>query len=423
MTEGGRVEYQGAVIMERTNKVFSSGDPVVFYRPAHQHFRRLTLFVVLGCVIVAALAQAWYFGLVAVGHTRVLLPTSAELQEKALSAKAVAAAEKVSLSPPALSTAASRQRRLHPPPAAVAEDSADDDKGRLPDPLEPPPSNHAADSDSRSGGDAAAAEGRLVLDTEPLPPGATVKHLAAVMAILSSEAKVDELHATRAALRRSPAATADKLFLDRGSRAIDQTTLFFEKYPGAAGFAEVHCFEANPQFNSLYPDFVSRTGHAQLRHHNLAVGVTNTTMTLSNRNIGSSLIYGHGKGGQQPGGAGADITVPVFDFAEFLRRRAARAAHVVVKMDIEGMEYAVLHRLLRTGTSQTITELLLECHHNTNKPKAQRDPTLHIGKEDCTALVEGLRKVIPTVVLWNSRKTARRSMPSYIPSHGGFSPT
>ena len=89
------------------------------------------------------------------------------------------------------------------------------------------------------------------------------------------------------------------------------------------------------------------------------------------------------------------------------------------------MEYPVLHRMLITGALFFFDDLLLECHHTSNKPPQSRADH-DIGKEECVELVELLGTALGTTpirpfasVLWNNKKTARW----YTKLHGGFYPT
>lgn len=207
-------------------------------------------------------------------------------------------------------------------------------------------------------------------------------------------------------------------FIDMGSRKGDQTTMFLNKFPNAADF-EIHCFEANPAFNSWYKD----NERPNLVYHNAAVGIRNITLWLSNRDVGSSIVDGKG-----PSGDG--ILVSVIDFPSFLVQLVAHnpSSEVIIKMDIEKMEYSVLLRMLQTGAFFLVDDLLLECHYTTNKPKSIR-PAGSIGKDDCVNLVHIMNtemnregKTTPfEAVLWNNVKTAKSS--GYSSRHGGFYPT
>ena len=61
------------------------------------------------------------------------------------------------------------------------------------------------------------------------------------------------------------------------------------------------------------------------------------------------------------------IMVDTFDFSEFLKQ--FKDDSVVVKMDIEGAEFAILERLLNEGTINIIEMLYLEWHDRKMEPK------------------------------------------------------
>ena len=56
------------------------------------------------------------------------------------------------------------------------------------------------------------------------------------------------------------------------------------------------------------------------------------------------------------------VEVPAIDFAAWLTKNVKLEDYVVVKMDIEHAEYAVLPRMLATGAACLVDELYLECH-------------------------------------------------------------
>jgi FkbM family methyltransferase len=283
----------------------------------------------------------------------------------------------------------------------------------------------------------------VAADHEPFSAGDIKRHLDRIMGLLDDSDAMACYQKITAALQSQSVGVTPKAFFDLGSREIDSTTTFLKRYPTAKDF-EVHCFEANPKFNELYVPFSKL--HPNVHYHNFAVGVENTTLFLSNRDVGSSVLDAKAKsavGRQQDG-----VSVPVIHFSDFLANRVGAirpGTFAVVKMDIEKMEYAVLHQMLRTGTVTMFREFLMECHYNTNWPREKRNATIHIGKDDCVRLVEALRRIgapsagLPPaqrsgweapgattgleVVLWNSPKTARATGSRYMERHGGFFPT
>lgn len=58
--------------------------------------------------------------------------------------------------------------------------------------------------------------------------------------------------------------------------------------------------------------------------------------------------------------------VSCFDFSAWLRR-TVNGDQVVVKMDIEGAEYALLERMIEDGTDVLVSELLVEWHGDPGK--------------------------------------------------------
>ncbi|EXB78513.1 hypothetical protein L484_011136 [Morus notabilis] len=53
-----------------------------------------------------------------------------------------------------------------------------------------------------------------------------------------------------------------------------------------------------------------------------------------------------------------------FDFADWLKKTVSRSDFVVVKMDVEGTEFHLIPRLIKTGAMCLVDELFLECHYN-----------------------------------------------------------
>lgn len=68
------------------------------------------------------------------------------------------------------------------------------------------------------------------------------------------------------------------------------------------------------------------------------------------------------------------ISVKMYDFAEFLQRIAEPEDHVVVKMDIEGMEWDVLRTLFQRGLACLIDDLWLEYHYDKFYPNLKLQP-------------------------------------------------
>jgi thymidine phosphorylase len=100
--------------------------------------------------------------------------------------------------------------------------------------------------------------------------------------------------------------------------------------------------------------------------------------------------------------------------------------HVVLKIDVEGMEFAILHQMARSGVLGLVSELLVECHYNTNAPRSERDATKDIGKDNCFQMVRTFQASFGgnmEVVLWNDNSTVAATNRHYTSKKGGFYPT
>lgn len=250
--------------------------------------------------------------------------------------------------------------------------------------------------------------------------------LAQVRAMLTD--KIDD-SASDTSGATAAAVPSHAFFYDLGCRELDQTKLFLKRFPQADAFG-VHCFEPNPQFTAGHAAYARMNPSVRIAFYDAAAGVANGTAVLSDRSVGSSVV-------KEPLGAAAvgGRVVAMVDFTGLLVRQLAaamlsrRPSYVVLKMDIEKMEFAVLHRLLETHALALVDDLLLECHYNTNLSPALRDPAKHIGLDDCRRLVERLGTALQgnergrafEAVLWNNAKTAMAS--GYVRRHNGFHPS
>ncbi|MFW6172000.1 MAG: FkbM family methyltransferase [Planctomycetota bacterium] len=77
------------------------------------------------------------------------------------------------------------------------------------------------------------------------------------------------------------------------------------------------------------------------------------------------------------------IPVETVDISRWIRRGLKRAAHVALKLDIEGAEYAVLERMHEQGTLGFIDELYVEWHQQRipSIPRWRHDQALSILRE------------------------------------------
>lgn len=70
----------------------------------------------------------------------------------------------------------------------------------------------------------------------------------------------------------------------------------------------------------------------------------------------------------------AVIVIPCIDLSEFVQQKAQYYQEIVLKLDVEGAEYAILEKMHQDGTLKYITKLYAEFHWNKiDMPKEQHD--------------------------------------------------
>ena len=76
------------------------------------------------------------------------------------------------------------------------------------------------------------------------------------------------------------------------------------------------------------------------------------------------------------------ILTPCIDLSEFVMREAQHYEEIVLKLDVEGAEYAILNKMLKDGSVKHIKKLYAEFHWN----------KINLPKEEHDALVEALKE-------------------------------
>ena len=211
--------------------------------------------------------------------------------------------------------------------------------------------------------------------------------------------------------------TGRKVFIDMGSRMADSVTAFLEKFPNANEF-ELHCFEANSDFNDYYVAGGANGAwidkfHTKVSHYNMAVSTVNSTMFLSEETVGSSIVVNGEKHGKQK-------AVRTINWNEFLLAHFDPGDFIILKMDIEKAEFAVLHLLLKSFAFLHIDHLLLECHCTTYVPPPRpKRLAKEIGRDECKKISRDFNEIGMTSVDWSKRKSAAE----YARKHGKWYPT
>jgi FkbM family methyltransferase len=145
-----------------------------------------------------------------------------------------------------------------------------------------------------------------------------------------------------------------KIFLDCGGNSGMSVDLFRAVYPHGRDYI-IHSFEPNPQFAKAY---ASRHVH----FHPCAVweytGRVKFYLSRGTQAAGSSLFKHKttGKLDKKP------ISVRCINLATWMQKNLTPDDHIVLKLDIEGAEYAVLMTLLHAGVLSWVKELFIEWH-------------------------------------------------------------
>ena len=163
--------------------------------------------------------------------------------------------------------------------------------------------------------------------------------------------------------------TVRRIYLDVGANTYESSIggWFRATYPDGKKY-KVTAFEAEHVYDKTYRD------HPDVELLHFAAATRNGTISWGIKGIDST-------GGK---------TRKAIDMADFLQRRVAASDFVVMKMDIEGAEYAVLPHLLATGAIDLVDELFVEVHTEVNTCcRPPRDKGRHFA--DALRLVRTLR--------------------------------
>ena len=91
-----------------------------------------------------------------------------------------------------------------------------------------------------------------------------------------------------------------------------------------------------------------------------------------------------------------------FDFANWLKKTVSKYDFVVMKMDVEGTEFDLIPRLIKTGAICLIDEIFLECHYNRWQRccPGQRSAKYEKTYDPCLQLFKSLRQSGVLVHQW-----------------------
>ncbi|HZF12575.1 MAG TPA: FkbM family methyltransferase [Thermoanaerobaculia bacterium] len=136
---------------------------------------------------------------------------------------------------------------------------------------------------------------------------------------------------------------------------------------------EFYAFEPQPELAASEDEVRRQHPDALLQCFRKAVwvedGVSNLFLATRwgpNHRGGSTLLAGHVRNTSEVDYR-SPVAVECIDFSRWVHHTFRKIDHVVVKMDIEGAEYAVLEKMLQDGSIDYISELIVEFHWQMNE--------------------------------------------------------
>ncbi|CAN6846430.1 unnamed protein product, partial [Brassica oleracea] len=198
------------------------------------------------------------------------------------------------------------------------------------------------------------------------------------------------------------------VYVDVGSRSYGSSigSWFKKQYPKQNKTFDVFAIEADKAFHEEY----KIKKKVQLLPY--AAWVRNETLSFEiNHDPGKEVeakAMGRGMGRIQPvkksssSLAGEVNLIQGFDFADWLKKSVRERDFVVMKMDVEGTEFDLIPRLIKTGAICLIDELFLECHYNRWQRccPGQRSQKYNKTYNQCLELFTSLRQSGVLVHQW-----------------------
>jgi FkbM family methyltransferase len=148
-----------------------------------------------------------------------------------------------------------------------------------------------------------------------------------------------------------------KYFLDCGGNDGCSIRRFKQLFDDADEYV-IHSFEPNPLFRNCYSELQNVIFHEE------AVWIEDGEMRLylgsGERSQGSSLIESKMTGGLRKE---RFLTVKTIDFSAWIKSTFKLGDFIILKLDIEGAEYELLHKMIADNTMSYIRRLFIEFHY------------------------------------------------------------
>jgi FkbM family methyltransferase len=147
-----------------------------------------------------------------------------------------------------------------------------------------------------------------------------------------------------------------KIFIDAGANNGNSVRKFRQLHDKEKQY-HIYSFEVEPEFESSFSDIDNHT------FINKAVWIFDGTQEFYRSKAkyidGGTLIKSKTTGALDKGNP---IVVETIDFSSWVKNNFKITDTIILKMDIEGAEYAVLGKMVNDGTIAYINELWIEWH-------------------------------------------------------------
>jgi FkbM family methyltransferase len=173
-----------------------------------------------------------------------------------------------------------------------------------------------------------------------------------------------------------------KVFLDCGAWGGYSVRVFRQIYDPSCEY-EIYSFEPNPRYIS-FPKFENHI------FYNKAVWVKDEVRDFyldntTRKKAGSSLMEEKTTGNLDKKNP---IKVKCIDIDKWIKENFDKDDHIILKLDIEGAEYAVLQHMIINGSLEYINEIFIEWHWH----------KIGLSKDDHVNLIKQIK--IPITERW-----------------------
>jgi FkbM family methyltransferase len=147
-----------------------------------------------------------------------------------------------------------------------------------------------------------------------------------------------------------------KIFLDCGTHMGEGLNNFIKLYSMDENW-KIYSFEPN---TFLWKEHSDQNIYDNIHYINKAIYINNDPITfnIAYPNTDASSIYKKHIGDSYHG----SIEVECLDLSKFILDNFSKEDFIVIKMDIEGAEYAVLRKMIKDKSMNYINDLYVEFH-------------------------------------------------------------